>query len=103
MHAFLKLAIYLAHFWTVNYVTKKDEILKFVDPNVINSQHDMDMCVEKIEHFLNEEIGVFFKVKGGQPSQAPTSKPFSKIHCFCLTMTSLGLTKTLNGCIEIMF
>ena len=63
----------------------------------------MDMCVEKIEHFLNEEIGVFFKVKGGQASQAPTSKPFSKIHCFCLTTTNLGLTKTLNSCIEIMF
>ena len=38
----------------------------------------MDMCVEKIENFLNEEIGVFFKVKGGQHSQAPTSKPCKK-------------------------
>ena len=68
----------LANFCTEKLVTKKDEILNFVDPNVINSQHDMDMCVEKIEHFLNEEIGVFFKVKGGQHSQAPTSKPCKK-------------------------
>ena len=38
----------------------------------------MDMCVENVKNFLNEEIGVSFKVKGGQHSQAPTSKPFLK-------------------------
>ena len=42
----------LAHFCTENLVTKKYEILNFVDPNVINSQHDMDMCVEKVEIFF---------------------------------------------------
>ena len=45
----------LAHFCTENLVTKKDEILNFVDPNVINFQHDRDMCVEKIENVLNKE------------------------------------------------
>ena len=36
----------LAHFCTENLETKKDEILNFIDPNFINSQHDMDMFVD---------------------------------------------------------
>ena len=41
------------------------------------------ICVwKKLKFFLNEEIGVFLKVKGGQHSQAPTSKPFKKYTLF---------------------
>ena len=43
---------------------------------MLTTQHDIDICVEKIE------IEVFFKVQGGQRSQAPTSKPCNKYIAF---------------------